>query len=189
MKNLQEPFLPFQPHFLPPGEPQSLLHFRKMQVLVAQSCPTPCDPMDSHQAPLSMGFSRQEYWSGLPFPSPGDLPDPGIRSGDQTRVSRIAGRFFTAGATREVLTSIPYACYSLSPGCTCLFSMPNPLFLQDPECLRNSLLRDTTPDHQFPPPTPDEMPSSILPKHPNIPPLEFSHLFVHTPAPPFTRHY
>ena len=33
------------------------------------------------QAPLSMGFSRQEYWSGLPFPSPGDLPDPGIKPG------------------------------------------------------------------------------------------------------------
>ena len=32
----------------------------------------------AHQAPLSMGFSRQEYWSGLPFPSPGDLSDPGI---------------------------------------------------------------------------------------------------------------
>ena len=32
----------------------------------------------AHQDPLSMGFSRQEYWSGLPFPSPGDLPDPGI---------------------------------------------------------------------------------------------------------------
>ena len=32
----------------------------------------------AHQAPLSMGFSRQEYWSGLPLPSPGDLPDPGI---------------------------------------------------------------------------------------------------------------
>ena len=32
----------------------------------------------AHQTPLSMGFSRQEYWSGLPFPSPGDLPDPGI---------------------------------------------------------------------------------------------------------------
>ena len=32
----------------------------------------------THQAPLSMGFSGQEYWSGLPFPSPGDLPDPGI---------------------------------------------------------------------------------------------------------------
>ena len=33
----------------------------------------------AHQAPLSMGFSRQEYWSELPFPSPGDLPDPGIK--------------------------------------------------------------------------------------------------------------
>ena len=32
----------------------------------------------AHKAPPSMGFSRQEYWSGLPFPSPGDLPDPGI---------------------------------------------------------------------------------------------------------------
>ena len=38
-----------------------------------------CDPWTvARQAPPSMGFSRQEYWSGLPFPSPGDLPDPGI---------------------------------------------------------------------------------------------------------------
>ena len=36
------------------------------------------------QAPPSMGFSRQEYWSGLPFPSPGDLPDPGIEPGSPT---------------------------------------------------------------------------------------------------------
>ena len=35
----------------------------------------------AYQAPLSMGFFRQEYWSGLPFPSPGDLPDPGIEPG------------------------------------------------------------------------------------------------------------
>ena len=35
----------------------------------------------AHQAPLSMGFSRQEYWSGLPFPSPGDLPNPEIEPG------------------------------------------------------------------------------------------------------------
>ena len=35
----------------------------------------------SYQAPLSMGFSRQEYWSGLPFPSPGDLPNPGVEPG------------------------------------------------------------------------------------------------------------
>ena len=47
---------------------------------VAQLCPTVFDPMDRslHQAPPSRGFSRQEYWSGLPFPSPGNLPDPGI---------------------------------------------------------------------------------------------------------------
>ena len=46
---------------------------------VAQSRPTLCDPWTvAHQAPPSMGFSRQEHLSGLPFPSPGDLPDPGI---------------------------------------------------------------------------------------------------------------
>ena len=38
----------------------------------------------AYQAPLSMRFSRQEYWSGLPFPSPGDLPDPGIEAGSPT---------------------------------------------------------------------------------------------------------
>ena len=38
----------------------------------------------AHQTPLSTEFSRQEYWSGLPFPSPGDLPDPGIEPGSPT---------------------------------------------------------------------------------------------------------
>ena len=48
--------------------------------LVAQSCPALCNFMDlARQAPLSMGFSRQEYWSGLPFPTPGDLSNPGIK--------------------------------------------------------------------------------------------------------------
>ena len=46
--------------------------------LVAKSCPTLATLWTvAHQAPLSMGFSRQGYWNGLPFPSPGDLPDPG----------------------------------------------------------------------------------------------------------------
>ena len=51
----------------------------KVKVLVTQSCPTLCNPMDciTHQAPLSI-FPRQKYWSGLPFPPPEDLPDPGI---------------------------------------------------------------------------------------------------------------
>ena len=47
-------------------------------VKLLQSCTTFGDPMGC-QAPLSMGFSRQEYWSGLPFPHPGDLPKPGIK--------------------------------------------------------------------------------------------------------------
>ena len=50
--------------------------------LVAKSCPTLVTPWTGAcQTPLSMGFSRQDYWSGLPFPSPGDLPDPGIEPG------------------------------------------------------------------------------------------------------------
>ena len=50
--------------------------------LLAKSCQTLATPWTvAHQAPLSMGFFRQEYWSGLPFPSPGALPDPGIRPG------------------------------------------------------------------------------------------------------------
>ena len=47
------------------------------------------------QAPLSMGFSRQEHWSRLPFPSPGDLPEPGIEPASPAPLA-LAGRFFTA---------------------------------------------------------------------------------------------
>ena len=46
----------------------------ELEVLAAQSCLTQI----AHQGPLAMGFSRQEYWSGLPSPSPGDFPNPGI---------------------------------------------------------------------------------------------------------------
>ena len=51
----------------------------QVKVLVTQSCLIFCNPWAiAHQAPLSVRFPRQEYWSGLPFPSPADLPDPGI---------------------------------------------------------------------------------------------------------------
>ena len=57
----------------------------EVKVLVVQSCPTLCNAMDcSLQTPLSMKFSSQEYWSGLPFPSPGDLPNPEIESRSPT---------------------------------------------------------------------------------------------------------
>ena len=52
------------------------------------------------QAPLSTGFSRQEYWSGLPFSSPGDLPDPGIEP-VPLMPPALVGRFFTTSATWE----------------------------------------------------------------------------------------
>ena len=61
--------------------------------LVAQLCPTLVTPWAvARQAPLSMGLSRQEYWSGLPFPLPVDLPYSGI----ELASAALAGRFFSA---------------------------------------------------------------------------------------------
>ena len=63
-------------------------------------CATPWTTV--RQAPLSKGFSRQEYWSGLPCPLPGNLPDP--RTEPESLVSpALAGRFFTTSAPREAL--------------------------------------------------------------------------------------
>ena len=56
----------------------------------------------TYQAPLSMGYPRQEYWSGLPFPSPGDLLDPGI----EPKSPALVGRFFTIEPPRK-----PYSTY------------------------------------------------------------------------------
>ena len=63
---------------------RALIHFSSVQLFATQWT-------IAHQALLSMGFSRQEYWSELPFPFPGDLPDPGT----EPRSPVLAGRFFT----------------------------------------------------------------------------------------------
>ena len=64
----------------------------KTVLVRAQPCATLCDPTTvAHQAPLSMGFPRQEYWSGLPFLSPEYLPDPGIKPSSPA----LTGRFVT----------------------------------------------------------------------------------------------
>ena len=57
----------------------------------------------AHQSHLYMGFSRQEYWKGLPFPTPGDLPDPGIKPAS-LEPPALAGGFFTAKLPGKPLT-------------------------------------------------------------------------------------
>ena len=74
--------------------------------LVTKSCSTLVTPWTTaHQAPLSMGLPTQEYWCGLPFPSPGDLLDPGIKLGFPALqvVSWFARGFLTNWAPREAL--------------------------------------------------------------------------------------
>ena len=58
----------------------------------------------AHQAPLSMGFSRQEYWSGLSFPTPGNLPDPGIEPASLVSPA-LAGEFFTTAPSGKPTSS------------------------------------------------------------------------------------
>ena len=58
-----------------------------------------------HQASLSMGFSRQEYWRGWTCPAPGDLPDPGIKP-KSLESPELAGGFLTTSATEEALSSL-----------------------------------------------------------------------------------
>ena len=72
------------------------LHSERAQLL--QSCLTLWTLWTiAHQAPLSMGFSRKEYWSELPCSPPGDLPNPGVKPASLMS-SALVGRFFTTGA-------------------------------------------------------------------------------------------
>ena len=79
-----------------------MIYILCVRAKLLQLCPALCDPMDSatlvHWAPLSMGFSGQEYWSGLPCPPLGDLPDPGFKPMSPMSPA-LAGRFFTTSAT------------------------------------------------------------------------------------------
>ena len=76
-----------------------------VKVLVTQLCLTLCNPMDCSS--LSIGFPGQEDWSGLPLPSLGDLPDPGI--------SCITGRFFTVWVTREAQSHTQHGAWTHDP--------------------------------------------------------------------------
>ena len=69
-----------------------------------------CDPMVSgaRQAPLSMGLHRQEHWSGLPFPSPRDLPDPGMEPASLAS-SALAGGFLATESPRKSRHSLVFS--------------------------------------------------------------------------------
>ena len=67
----------------------------------------------AHQAPLSMGFSRQEHWSGLPCPLPGDLPDPGIKPSSLMSPA-LADGFFTTNVTWEIEFKTKQSKYGLT---------------------------------------------------------------------------
>ena len=81
-----------------------------------------CDPRDSsRQYPLSMTCFRQEYWSGLPFPPLGDLPDPGIEAASLASPT-LAGGFFTT-ATPGKLT-LDFYLFVIKKICLCLVFLP-----------------------------------------------------------------
>ena len=71
---------------------------KEVHVSVAQSMSDSLRPHGTRHAPLSMEFSRQEYWSGFPCPTRGDLPDPGIEPMSHTSPA-LAGGFFTTSTT------------------------------------------------------------------------------------------
>ena len=82
------------------------LHCVCLCAMSLQLCPTLCDSMDcTLQAPLSIGFSRQESWRGLPCPPPGDLLDQEIEPMSVIS-SALAGGFFTTNATWEKMLEI-----------------------------------------------------------------------------------
>ena len=77
-------------------------------MLAAQSCPTLYNLRTvARQAPLSMGFSRKDYWSVWPFPPPGDRPDPGIEPESPTS-SALASEFSTTSTTLQYDPEIPH---------------------------------------------------------------------------------
>ena len=92
-----------------------------------QSCLTLCNPMDCNPlAPLSMEFSRQEYWNVLPISSPGDLPNPGIKP-TSLMSSALAGAFFTTNVTQEV------SCVLSDQGYMCTLEMIRPYMCSFPK--------------------------------------------------------
>ena len=84
-----------------------LCHYVCVHAKLLQLCLTLCDPMDyiACQVPLSMEFSRQEYWSEFPCPPPEDCPNPGIKTASLMSPA-LAGRLFTTSTTWQAHMSL-----------------------------------------------------------------------------------
>ena len=87
----------------PEDKPLNLLHVHARWVALVMSDSLWPPQTIAYQAPLFMGFSRQKYWSGLPFPPPGDLPHPGTEPTSLVSPA-LAGEFFTTSAPWEAQT-------------------------------------------------------------------------------------
>ena len=110
--------------------------------------------MAAHQAPPSLGFSRQEYWSGLPFPSPGDLPDPGIKPGSPALLQADAFYQLSYEGTRLLeFKSLLYCAFTVSASYLTLSSVQFSLVSQSCPTLCD-LMNCSTPGlpvhHQLP---------------------------------------
>ena len=123
----------------------------------------------ARQAPLSMGFSRQKYWSGLPCPAAGDLPDPGIKPASFMSPA-MAGGFFTTSATWEacenseksVICNLEERYWQSDLGFAASGTERNKCLLFRSHAVYSILLQQPkwtqTPKHKFPP--------SLSTKHP-----------------------
>ena len=132
-------------------------------LLVTQACPTLCDPWTAaHQAPLSMGFSGQEYWSRLSFPSPSDIPNPGIEPG-------------SPGLSFPSPSDIPNP--RIKPGSTGL-SFPSPSDVPDPG------IEPGSPGLSFP--SPSNVPDPGI--EPGSPPLQAGSLLLSHQASSFKNY-
>ena len=114
----------------------------------------------AHQAPLSMEFSRQEYWSGLPFPTPGDLPHPGIESKSLASPALVC-RFFTTAPPGKPLNSPQFS--SVAQSCPTLCNPMNrstpglPVYHQHAEFTQTHVHQvsdDIQPSHPLSSPSP-----------------------------------
>ena len=112
--------------------------------LVTKSCPTLVIPQTiAHQAPLSIGFSRQEYWNGLPFTYPGDLPDPSIVTGSPALQADSLPTELRQKPISVIIT------YISPPSCTFLHSPPFYTFRSSQSSRVPMLYRNFSPTIHF----------------------------------------